>query len=256
MGRAQGEAPVPRARVAGEGAGLELILVHGSGADCSHWPADLGSLGGCRVHFLDLPGHGASPGPGADRVEPYAEALAAYVEAHGLQRVVVAGHSMGGAVALTLALTAPRWLIALILVGSGSRLRVMPALLDRLETDHPGAVELILQALFGPAAPPAMVEAERQRYLATHWRLIRDDLLACDRFDVGARLGEIRLPTLVVTGGADVLTPPKYARFLVENMPGARLAIIEGGGHMVALECPAPFREAVAGFMERVAAGG
>jgi pimeloyl-ACP methyl ester carboxylesterase len=225
------------------------VLVHGAGADHSHWPAELEHLPGHTVYYLDLPGHGRSKGLGRISVAAYADTVAGFVDTLALSQVVVFGHSMGGAIVQMLALKHPTWLKAIVLVGSGSRLRVPPALIEQLGIDFSAAVDTLCQALFGLETPPAMVAAERQRYLRTDWRLLRDDLLACDAFDVTQRLSEIALPTLIVTGDADVLTPVKYAQFLKDNIPGAQMVVIPGAGHMVAREKPAEFIRAVIPFL-------
>lgn len=226
-----------------------VVLVHGAGADHSHWPVELTGMPGYTVYCLDLPGHGRSTGRGRLSVADYAAAVAAFVDKRGLSRVTLCGHSMGGAIVQALALDHPAWLDAIVLVGSGARLKVMPALLEQLATDFPAAVDVLCQALFGPATPSAMIAAERERYLTTDWRLVRDDLLACDAFDITARLSEIATPTLVVTGDADVMTPVKYGQFLKDSIPGAHMAVIAGAGHMVAREKPIEFISAVSAFL-------
>ena len=235
--------------VRGGNGARNLVLVHGAGADRSHWPQELAELPGYNVYFLDLPGHGRAGGRGRTSVAGYAESMADFIENLGLTEVTLCGHSMGGAVGLALALAHPAWLQALILVGSGSRLKVTPALLEQLERDYTAAVDTLCQALFGPTASPDMVAAERQRYLAADWRLVRDDLLACNAFDVTDRLSEIDLPTLVVNGDADVMTPVKYAQFLKGSIAGARLTLIAGAGHMVAKEKPIEFTRVIKSFL-------
>lgn len=230
---------------------LDVVLVHGAGADHSHFPRELAELPVRGVHFLDLPGHGgeAALDDGVS-IERYADALNARVTALGLSNVLLVGHSMGGAVVQTLALRHPAWLKGLVLLGTGSRLKVLPALIEQLEHDFPAAVEFIVEALFGPATDEALMAAEQARYLATDWRVIRDDFLACNQFDVGTRLGEIGCPTLVLCGTEDVLTPPKYAQSLASGIAGARLVLVEGGGHMVALEQPRAVFAALADFID------
>ena len=235
-----------------EGAARDILWVHGSGADHSHWPVELAELPDYNVYFLDLPGHGQSTGRGWDSVAGYADAIAGFIEKRRLSQVILGGHSLGGAIVQILALRHPAWLKALVLVGSGARLKVLPELLQQLETDFPAAVELMCQALFGPEAPPALVAAERQRLLATDWRLIQADFTACNRFDVMERLTEIAVPTLVVTGSADLLTPLKYGRFLNDAIPGAQLAVIANAGHMAAREKPAEFIQTVQVFLASV----
>lgn len=229
-----------------------IVLVHGAGADHSHWPMEIADLHGHSVYCLDLPGHGRSPGRGHDSIAGYANAVAGFVEKLALSPVILVGHSMGGAIVQSLALDKPAWLKAIVLVGSGSRLKVAPALLEQLALDFPGAVNVLCQSLFGPKASPAMILAERDRYLNTDWRQLRDDLLACNAFDVTARLSEISLPTLVVTGEADVMTPIKYGQFLKDNIARAELVVIPGAGHMAALEQPLEFTRVVTGFLDTI----
>ena len=213
-------------------------------------------LRGYNIHFLDLPGHGKSTGQGRNSVGAYADIVADFIETRCLKQVTLFGHSLGSAIVQVLALRRPVWLEALVLVGAGARLKVLPTLLEQLETNFPAAVDLICQSLLGPAALPSLVAAERQRYLATGWRLIRTDFLACNQFDVMERLGEISVPVLVVTGGADVLTPVKYGQYLKDQIPNAQFVVIPHAGHLVAREKPAEFMQAVSGFLSGIVESG
>lgn len=235
------------------GAARNVLLIHGSGADHSHWPAELGALAEVNVYFLDLPGHGRSSGRGRDSVAGYADVIAGFVERRALSRVILFGHSLGGGIALELALRHPAWLEAVVLVGAGARLKVLPELLGKLETDFPAAVALICQSLFGPETPAALVEAERQRYLSVDWRLIHGDFTACNGFDAMERLSQVGVPALIVTGSLDALTPVKYGQFLKDHIPGAQLAVIPGAGHLVAREKPVAFVQAVQAFLTSLA---
>jgi pimeloyl-ACP methyl ester carboxylesterase len=78
------------------------------------------------------------------------------------------------------------------------------------------------------------------------------DLLACDRFDIMDRLGEIDIPTLVICGTEDIMTPPKYSHFLADNMPKARAIIIPGGSHMVYVEKPEEVNRAIDEFLNEI----
>jgi pimeloyl-ACP methyl ester carboxylesterase len=76
------------------------------------------------------------------------------------------------------------------------------------------------------------------------------DLIACDRFDVMERLEKIDVPTLVIAGAADQLTPPKYAHYITKHISNARLTLLEGAGHMVMLEQPEKVAQAVQDFLD------
>ncbi|MEE8390445.1 MAG: alpha/beta hydrolase [Anaerolineae bacterium] len=231
-----------------------LVLVHGAGGTHLHWPAELRRLSGATVYTLDLPGHGRSRGEGCDTIEGYAEAVDAFLHAVGIERAVIVGHSMGGAVAMTLALDFG-CVAGLVLVGTGARLRVAPAILEGIRSDFAGSVEIITRFAWSPETPQKLTELGRQALLKTGPDVLVGDFAACNRFDVMERLREIQVPTLVVTGSVDQLTPVKYARFLTESVSGARLTTIEGAGHMVMLEQPVGVEKTVREFLEDIQSG-
>jgi len=218
--------------------GAPAMLIHGAGENHLVWPAALRRLSGIRVYALDLPGHGKSGGDGRSSVPDYAEFLARFLDATSIARAAIVGHSMGGAIAQQFALTYPAQTAALVAIATGARLRVAPNILQLTGSDLPAAADVISQAEWGPDAPEQVIRLGKQQLLANRPEVIHGDYLACDAFDVMNRLGDIRAPTLVIGGIADRLTPPKYASTLAERIPGARIALMEGAGHMVQLEQP------------------
>jgi pimeloyl-ACP methyl ester carboxylesterase len=226
-----------------------LVLIHGAGGSHLHWPAELRRLPEATVYALDLPGHGRSDGPGRDSVAGYVAALIGFLDATGTQRAVLVGHSMGGAVSQLTALTHPRRVAGLVLVGTGARLRVAPAILDGILDDFDASIDLVTRFAWARDAPGELIDRGREMMAGTAPEVIHGDFAACDAFDVMQRLGEIDAPTLVITGTADLLTPHKYGVFLAEHIRDARLVTVEGGGHMMALEQPAPVARAVAEFI-------
>ncbi len=240
------------AHASGDTGGLPpLVLLHGAGAASDDWPAEIRALPGRRVLAVDLPGHGAAPAPAARSVEGYARAVEALLDASGIAAAVVAGHSMGGAVALSLALSRPERVAGLVLVATGARLRVAPEALAAAASPEGLAIAARETAdrSFGPAASDGTREARARRIAATPPGLLHGDLAACDAFDVMARLGEIRAPALVVCGTEDRLTPPKYSAFLADRIAGARLVLVPGAGHLVMLEEPRAVAAAIASFV-------
>ncbi|MCZ7666067.1 MAG: alpha/beta hydrolase [Chloroflexi bacterium] len=134
-----------------------ILLLHGAGGSHLVWPAALRRLPDATVYALDLPGHGRSTGTGYAQISEYAAVVSQFIEALGLTDVVLVGHSMGGAVAQTLALHPPPEVAALILVGTGAKLRVAPAILAQILPDFEQAVTTINQFAWSAAAPPQMV---------------------------------------------------------------------------------------------------
>ena len=231
-----------------------LVLIHGAGGDRLHWPPQLRRLDGKYVYGLDLPGHGESPGEGERTVHAYADRLIAWMEAMGIDQVVPCGHSMGGAISMTAALEYPDRIAALVLIGTGARLRVNPDILEITanEGQLQAAADLVASLAFSPSASPRLIELGRERYRNAQLDTMHHDFVACDHFDVMDRLGEIECAALIICGEDDQLTPEKYSRFLADHMPQASLEIVPGAGHMVMLEKPEEVSKSIGGFMEKI----
>lgn len=228
-----------------------VILIHGAGGTHLHWPAEVRRLPGQRVFALDLPGHGKSEGVGCQSVVEYARAVTGLMDRLHLGPAVMVGHSMGGAIALMLALRFPKRVLGLGLVGTGARLRVAPAILENAANPatFPAAVQAAVEWSYGPAADPRLKELGAQRMLETRPGVLHGDFLACNEFDVMDRLDKIGVPALILCGTEDRLTPLKYSEYLRDHLPKARLQIVQGAGHMVMLERPAEVAAALEAFL-------
>ncbi len=231
-----------------------LVLVHGAGGNLYHWPPGLRRLPNYDVYALDLPGHGKSEGPGCRSIEEWVQVVHDWAQALALPPFVIAGHSMGGAIAQTFALRYPAMLAGVILVATGARLRVHPDILQGIRTDMAAVGEKVVKWSYGQKATPAQKRRYLQHFLSVDKDVMYDDWAACNAFDVRERLSEIKLPTLVVSGSMDVMTPEKYGRYMAERMPNADFALIEGGGHMLMQEQPQMLINAIRGFLDRLQA--
>jgi len=227
-----------------------VILIHGAGGSHQHWLYQVRDLPRAASYALDLPGHGRSPGAGRDSIGAYGDWLLAFMDEAGLARAVLVGHSMGGAIALDLALRWPERVAGLGLVATGARLRVAPAILDGIRQNPGETVRLITDWAFGPDVPEEMARLGRRQMGQVDPGVLYGDFAACDAFDVRQRLGEIRAPALVLCGTQDRMTPVKYATFLRDGLPGAGLHLVEGAGHMLMIERPQAVTRALIGFLE------
>ncbi|MBI4234208.1 MAG: alpha/beta hydrolase [Chloroflexi bacterium] len=186
-------------------------------------------------------------------IELYVEWLRGYIWAKGYRDVVLAGHSMGGAITQLYALTYPEELKGIILVGTGARLRVHPDYLRQCEEASQDQGKL-QQWLKDREATLAKVEPQLRQLLLKKAAEVGpavqlSDFLCCDRFDVMDRLGELRLPTLVMCGSEDVMTPVKYTAYLAAKIPGARKHIYQGATHSVPNELPDHVNGAIQEFI-------
>ena len=229
--------------------GLNLLLIHGAGGNHLVWPKEIQRLPGTAIYNLDLPGHGRSAGPGRSSVDGYADTVQAFIESLALQDVTIAGHSMGGAIAQALALRGLPQMSRMILVNSSARLRVSPNILDMTLDEPEMVVDFIIRLSWGPNAPDTLVNLGKKSMLQTDPVALHGDFLACDRFDVRARLDQIRIPTLVISSTEDKMTPLKYGRYLAANIADARLIIIEGAEHFSMLQNPQMVANGIAEFL-------
>lgn len=229
---------------------LTAVFIHGSGGDLTDWEAQLESLtDAATIVALDLPGHGQSDGPTQTSVEAFADRVMKFVGAPGLSKVVIVGCSLGSAIAQTIALARPPWLVGLGLVGAGSRLKVHPAFLQGLAEDPDDAINKLADFALAVEPDPAVKESVLNKFRSVSPDLIRTDLVACNEFDVSDRLHEISVPTWILVGSDDRLTPVKYATFLHENITDSAMDVIPAAGHLAMIEKPEEFNGRFRNFL-------
>lgn len=223
---------------------MKLLFVHGSGLTGEAFAAQL-------KHFPDalapnLPGHD-SPGSGAS-VADFADFIEAYIASQQLSDVVLCGNSLGGAIALELGIRRNATVKALVLLGSGSRLRVAPAFLTGLRDDFETTAAQIARCLYANPTQERLDEACASMRRVGQEQTLRD-FLACNAFDLTERLGDLTLPVLALTGERDLMTPPKYAQALADRIAGAQVRILHEAGHLAMIEQPADTNEALSRFV-------
>lgn len=237
-----------------EGETFPLVLIHGAGGTHLSWPPKTRRIPGYRIIAPDLPGHGKSAGRGHQHIQSYARGILDMLEELNINRTAFVGHSMGGLIALSLALDAPERVAAIGLISTGARLGVNPEILENADspTTFHKAVNTLASGFFTPQADPAIARQVEAELLNNRPSVFHGDLLACDSFDAMERVHEIACPTFVCCGADDQLAPPRYSQFLANIIPNASLTIIPGAAHMVMLEQPEAFNQALESFLARV----
>ena len=222
------------------------MLLHGAGGGPGLWDAVARRLPGLDAPAL--PGHGDG-GEGRDTIDAYGRWVADRLAG---QPAVVGGSSMGGAIALWLALEQPALVDGLVLIGTGGRLRVDPAIFDLLDGAHAEACAVLARRQLREGAARATLQRSAELMGNVPAAVTAGDYRACDRFDVLDRLGEITAPTLILVGEEDRMTPPRYAERLGDDIPGGRLVVIPRAGHLPMVERPRETAAAIADFLQRL----
>ncbi len=235
--------------VEGEG---DVLFIHGAGMSSAVWSRQLSSL---KAMAIDLPNHGKSGEMPVESVGDYADVIVNLVEELGLEPVI-AGHSMGGAIAQEYILRGGP-ARGLILIGTGPKLPVNPKLIRGLEENFEEMVDRLTRWLFAKDFEGKKArEAAKQMMLSAGKELLVQDFRLCDAFNIEDRYlrGEVKIdiPTLIVCGNADVMTPLEYSEFLRDHIPGSKLAVIHGAGHMVMVEKPSEFNKIAKEFSDGI----
>jgi 3-oxoadipate enol-lactonase len=238
-----------------------LVLVHGIGADGRMFDPIVERLAdSARVIVWNLPGYCCKPLHGPVDFPGLAAALAADLDVLGVERTVLLGHSIGGMVMQELAATFPERVRALILSattavfgsrdGSFQREFVQARLgpLDAGQTMAQMAAEAAPRLVGSAAAPEAAPEIMRLMSEVPE-ATFRAAIRCLVTFDRRADLARIAVPTLLIAGEEDTNAPLKTMTRMAEAIPGARLEILRGIGHLAPLECPDLYADIVRRFL-------
>lgn len=247
------------------GTGLPVVLLHAFPFDRGMWTPQLGPLSaaGFRVLAPDFPEFGHST-PGSDpfTIDGAADVVADFLEGLKIDRAVVGGLSMGGYAAMAFARRHPRRLAGLILAdtkaepddaaGREGRDKTITA----VRADGPAAVgESLLGKLLSEGSKLSKPLVDFGREIATRQSgaaMIAALYALRDRPDAGPGLEAVAVPTLVIVGEHDAVTPPLAAARIATATPGSELVHIPGAGHLSNVENPDAFNRAVIAFLGKI----
>jgi 3-oxoadipate enol-lactonase len=245
-----------------EGQGLPLVLLHGFPLDKHMWDAQVAELSThWRVIAPDLRGFGQSRSQGPFSIADLANDVHITLSQLAALPCVLAGLSMGGYVALAFARKYLGELRGLILVDTKAegdtpeQREARAKLIDlaRKQGSKPVADQMLpkLVAEDVPKMRPAIAAAVRRMAEACPPNTIEHALAAMrDRPDQSPYLASINVPTLIIVGDVDAITPPPVAQKMQQAIPKSELVIIKGSGHMSTMEQPAQVNQAITRFMK------
>lgn len=248
------------------GTGLPIILLHAFPFDRSMWAPQIDPIAkaGFRVIALDLPEFGATtPDKDGFTIDHCANTVASFLKALAVPKAVVAGLSMGGYVAMSVARQHPAILAGMILADTRAAPDVphVRANRDKLiaavkEKGSVAVADAMLSNLFSEktrSTNPSIIEHARQIILRQSASGIISGLQALrDRPDAAPGLQNVTVPILVLVGEFDTVTPLLAAARIAGNVSKSDLAYIPGAGHLSSLENPEAFNSAVIGFLKQI----
>ena len=235
------------------GDGPPICFVHGSGGSSAVWKSQHRLADRYPVVAVDLSGHGASDDidatPGYSTLSAYADDVIAVASETDAR--ILCGSSLGGAVVLHIAIERADFEPeALILTATGAKLGVLEDLLTWLEHDFDRAIEFLHgEDSFFHDVDERLRERSIEQLQSCGREIVLRDFLTCHRFDVRDELSGIETPTLVIYGDRDRLTPPQYHEYLADEISNSTLVEIEDAAHLVMIERPARFNDAIDTFL-------
>ena len=226
-----------------------VVLLHGAGFDHSTWALHSRWFAhhGHSVLAPDLPGHGRSSGRPLHTIADMADWTSALLDAAGATKARLVGHSMGSLIAIETSARHPDKVSALSLIGTAATMTVGPDLLKAAEANDTAAIDMVSiwglgfkAELGGSLAPGLWMHQGAQRVLErTAPGVLYSDLNACNAYQNAlAAAAQVKVPTTVILGERDMMTPAKAGKTLAAAIPNARTVVLPGAGHMMMVEQP------------------
>jgi len=244
-----------------------VVFVHGAGLDHSWWGLQSRYFGyhGYNVLAVDLPGHGRSDGPPLPSIEAMAGWVEKLLEERNIGTAAIVGHSMGALVALDCAARHPARVEKIALIGVAYPMKVSEAFLDAARRNDPAACDMetiwghAAQAPLGANPNPGMWMYGDM--LARLSRLkpgvLHNDLQACNDYADGMQAAaKVACPALFILGARDMMTPPRSARALMNEIKNSRELRIAPSGHSLMAEAPDATLDALIEFILGASLGG
>lgn len=244
-----------------EGQGSPLVFCHGFTTTGQFWREQVEPFArNHQVVVVNLPGHGPSAHPDGREytIDAFAKDIALIFDHLSLQDAVLVGLSMGGTISQRFVLQHAQRLKGLVLVGAtphglGPDVQVSNVLAAIDEYGVEQASQRVIERSFGPRASKDLVEFAKREVIQTPEFVAKRAIVSLNESDTRNELKRIELPTLVVCGKEDRITPPAQSQELAQGIPGARLVLIDDAGHFPMLEAPEIFNRELCQFVDGLA---
>jgi pimeloyl-ACP methyl ester carboxylesterase len=236
--------------------GRKIVLIHGAGSNGHTFHRQGEALGEKHSPIaLDLPGHGRSSGvEGLTTVSDYADFIAAWLGTLQIKSAIILGHSMGGAIAMDLAVRHPARVDALVLSSTAAKFNLTQDRIDALRAVSMGRTPQAFNTDgYSPKTIKENFDVVREGWgeqIKTDPRVRYGDIVACSKADLREAIAKIDTPTLVLAGADDQGTTVADAELIVSKIKGAKLEVIPDAGHFSVREQPARFIAAVEQFVD------
>jgi len=230
---------------------VNLALIHGAGQDSRAWEyqSDFLDHSHFNYYILDLPGHGKSTGRCYKDLEQYRDIIKIFIDNLDLNNIVLIGHSMGGRIAQLFAIEYPQYLLGLVLVGTGAKVKVTKTIMRMVIEDYELFCSNAAKNSFSTKASESIKTPFYQRLLEQPKEICYLDFVANNKFDVRNKVKEIIIKTLIVAASEDILSAPTHSIFLNTEIPGSTLKIIKDSGHFMMQEKPEEFNTVLGKFL-------
>ena len=262
----------------------KIVLVHGAGGQEIDWPMawrtsknssrstglTQGNRGVIRlfnaglddysIYTVDLPGHGKSEGKSKSSIGEYSKDIVDFLDAMELENVCLVGHSMGAAIALNVSLSQHWRVCSMVAIGGASKMIVNDAILEGLQNTFEATVDSIVKYSWhkktGAVADSQQMaaffrEKAKQRILDAGSETVYRDFLACSRFDLSERVGEIAIPVLVIASDCDRMVPLNVSWEMAESLKDSYFVSLENCGHFQHIEQTGKVAAALVNFLSK-----
>ena len=232
-----------------------IIFIHGSGESSYAWKDQFHALDlNFSLITIDLPSHAESDDFPELSLDLYVDVVKKLINFLNLNEIILCGHSLGGAIAQEYFFRYSDEVVALILIGTGARLRVSPLIFNTIKSNFQEFLDSVAVGFYRKTSKE-VVNDFLNHFSKTNPEVVYRDFKICDNFDVMDKVNSINVPCLIICGNRDNLTPIKYSQYFKNKIANSKLAIVKDAGHMVMLERPHAVAQVLMSFLGEITAG-